>query len=175
MFLNFIIVNVDEKYCDYLRKYDGLVPLNHFVKEKRPFIGILFQIHNVEYFAPLSSPKAKHLKMKNMLDFVKIDHGRLGVINFNNMIPVTSKNYAVVDLDDTNPMQLKYMTLLKKQLHWLNENKSKIIYKADSLYALYIAKLLPKRIAQRCCNFPLLEEKCVIYNQEKENNYARNS
>ncbi|MCI8654857.1 MAG: hypothetical protein HFJ48_03155 [Clostridia bacterium] len=28
--------------------------------QKRPFIGILFQIDTCEYFAPLSRPKPKH-------------------------------------------------------------------------------------------------------------------
>lgn len=41
------------------------------------------------YFAPLSSPKPKHLKLKSKLDFLKIDNGKLGAIN--NMLPVTKK------------------------------------------------------------------------------------
>lgn len=168
MFLNFIIVNVNLDYCSYLRKYDSLVPMNHHQKENRAFLGVLFAIHNVEYFAPLSSPKEKHLKMHNTVDFIKIAGGKLGAINFNNMIPVKRNNYEIVDLNDKNPARLKYLTLLKKQLHWLNDNKLKIIYKADNLYALYIANLLPENIKKRCCNFKLLEEKCGEYNEIKE-------
>lgn len=165
MFLNFIIVNVNADYCDYLRKYDSSVPINHNRKENRPFLGILFHIHGIEYFAPLSSPKEKHLKMHNTIDFVKIDNGKLGAINFNNMIPVMENNYVLVDLDDTNPERIQYVNLLKKQLHWLNENKLKIIYKADNLYALYVSNLLPDNIKNRCCNFKFLEEKCMEYNK----------
>ena len=45
-----------------------------------------FNGHN--YFAPLSSPKPKHLKMSNKaIDVFKIDDGKLGVVNINNMIP----------------------------------------------------------------------------------------
>lgn len=40
------------------------------------------------YFVPVSSPKDKHLKMKNPVDFMKLDKGALGAINFNDMIPV---------------------------------------------------------------------------------------
>lgn len=125
---------------------------------------------DMEYFAPLTNPKAKHLKMKNMLDFIKIDSGRLGAVNFNNMIPVKPDNYEIINLKRKNlsVTAAKYQELLKDQLAWLNENKLKIIYKADNLYALYIAKLLPQSIAQRCCNFPLLEKKCLIYNKVKE-------
>ncbi len=63
---NFRIVKVDYKYCDYLRQFDNKVPYNARSKELRPFIGILFLINECEYFAPLSSPKAKHLDMKNI-------------------------------------------------------------------------------------------------------------
>ena len=56
-----ILVRIDSKYCDYLRKYDSKVPYNFNEKELRPFIGILFRIDKLMYFAPLSSPKPKHL------------------------------------------------------------------------------------------------------------------
>ena len=65
------IVKVETDYCDYLRKYDRRVAYNMADKELRPFIGILFKINKLEYFAPLSSPKPKHLKMKNTIDFFK--------------------------------------------------------------------------------------------------------
>jgi len=32
------------------------------IKEKRPFIGIILKINDINYFAPLSSPKEKHKK-----------------------------------------------------------------------------------------------------------------
>lgn len=38
------------------------------------------------YFAPLSSLKAKHLKLKSKLDFLKIDNGKLAAISFNNCL-----------------------------------------------------------------------------------------
>ena len=83
------LVIVDSNYCDYLRKFDNKVVYNYTNKSTRPFIGVLFNVGNIEYFAPLSSPKAKHLTMKNKIDFIKVDNGKLGVVNFNNMIPVT--------------------------------------------------------------------------------------
>ena len=93
------IVKIDKNYCDYLRKYDMRVSYNYGIKENRPFIGVLFKINDLEYFAPLSSPKPKHLKMKNMVDFIKIDGGKLGAINLNNMIPVTRNNYTLISFN----------------------------------------------------------------------------
>lgn len=162
---NFRIVKVDYKYCDYLRQFDNKVPYNAGSKELRPFIGILFVVNGCEYFAPLSSPKAKHLDMKNNIDLVKIDGGRLGVINFNNMIPVKPSNYELFDLNSkpTTTPELKRQNLLKSQLLWLNKNISTVKSKAIKLYEKYKNNKLPERISQRCCNFILLEKKCNQY------------
>ena len=103
--------------------------------------------------------------MKNNVDLVKIDGGRLGVINFNNMIPVKPNNYELFDLNSkpaTTP-ELKRQNLLKSQLLWLNKNISTVKGKAIKLYEKYKENKLPERIRQRCCNFILLEEKCNEY------------
>ena len=70
------------------------------VKEKRPFVGIILKINNINYFAPLSSPKEKHKKMKNNIDFLKINNGRDGVINLNNMIQIPYQYYYKIDISD---------------------------------------------------------------------------
>ena len=165
MILNLRIVRIDSDYCDYLRKYDNKVAYNKFEKELRPFIGILFKIDECEYFAPLSSPKPKHKKMKNKLDFLKIDNGELGAVNFNNMIPVLEKCYCLVNLNKKTLTleEYKYQKLLKEQLAWLNSNYIQIYNKSYKLYQLYNNGKIPDNIKNRCCNFKLLEEKCKKY------------
>lgn len=95
----------------------------------RPFLGVLFNIEKFEYFAPLSSPKKKHKNMKNMLDFFKIKNAELGVINFNNMISVTSKNYLLINLNsdklDSN-IDKKYKKMFREQVIWLNKNNIQV-------------------------------------------------
>ena len=163
-----MLVKLDTAYCNYLRSFDKKVPYNFNEKELRPFIGVLFRIDNLMYFAPLSSPKPKHLKLKSKLDFLKIDNGKLGAINFNNMLPVTEKNIIKLDLDKDclTKSEEKYTKLLKEQLFWLNRNKKKIYKLSTDLYNKYISNTLPSRIKDRCCNFPLLEERCIEYNSE---------
>ena len=162
-----IIVRLDSKYCDYLRKFDNKVPFNYSQKKLRPFIGVLFKINKCMYFAPLSSPKPKHLKMKSTIDFLKIDRGKLGAINFNNMLPVTKKNIIELDLDKdaVNESEEKYIKLLKSQLYWLNRNSEILYKKSKNLYNKYLNGTLNENILKRCCNFKLLEEKCNKYNQ----------
>ena len=64
-------ITLTSSYLKYLGIYENKVSL----KVNRPFIGIVFKINNKEYFAPLSSPKEKHKKMKTNIDFFKIDKG----------------------------------------------------------------------------------------------------
>lgn len=110
--------------------------------------------------------------MKNNLDVVKIDGGRYGVVNFNNMIPVTSNNYELFDLKATpkDTYELKWQNLLKSQLLWLNKNIKNVKGKAINLYEKYKNDKLDERIKSRCCNFILLEEKCKEYNFMPEKN-----
>ena len=169
MIINLKIVRVNSEYCDFLRNYDNKVAYNKFEKELRPFIGILFQIGTCEYFAPLSSPKEKHKIMKNTIDFLKIKNGELGAVNFNNMIPVTKENYILVDLrkETVTLAELKYQRLLRDQLSWLNSNYIQVKNKSFKLYNMYNSGKLPINIKNRCCNFKLLEEKCLEYNKSE--------
>ncbi len=168
MILNLQIVRIDSDYCDYLRNFDDKIAYNKYDKELRPFIGILFEIDSYKYFAPLSSPKDKHKKMRNMIDFLKIKNGELGAVNFNNMIPVTNKNYYLIDLNrkTSKSEEIKYQKLLNEQLNWLNSHYNQVKNKSFRLYQLYNSGKLPQNIKERCCNFKLLEEKCLEYNQK---------
>ena len=157
---SFILVQVDYEYCNYLRRFDSKVCYNFGFKRIRPFIGILFEVNNILYFAPLSSPKEKHLKMRNTIDFMKIDNGKLGAINFNNMVPVIKDCYDKIDLNECNK---KYANMLNRQLFWLNRNYDRIKNKARTLYNKYVDDTLDLKIRNRCCNFKLLEEKCLEY------------
>lgn len=159
--LKFYIVT--EEYMSYLKKYDEKVMDNRGIKNKRPYIGVLFEIDRKKYLAPLSSPKPKHLTMKNSLDFVKINQGEFGVINLNNMFPVveeviTEKN---INLEKDN----KYKELLVNQLDWCNkmENRDNIYRKAEKLYNEILNRREQSRFWNRCCDFSLLEEKAIEF------------
>lgn len=81
---------IDAKYVDYLRMFDDKVFYNK--NTTKPYVGVVYIFNKHNYFAPLSSPKPKHLKMNsNAIDIFKINDGRQGIVNINNMIP-TLKN-----------------------------------------------------------------------------------
>jgi protein AbiQ len=164
------LYNVSERYCKYLKQYDRNTPFAIKDKNNRPFIGVLLSIKEINYFAPLFSPKAKHKKMndRKMLDLIKLGNGELGVINLNNMIPIPLKVLSKIDfhiqVSDSNSTK-QYKTLLKTQYEWCKENRSKIIKKADILYNRVVKGRASQNLIRRCCNFKLLEQKCKDYEQ----------
>ena len=70
---NLKLYNIDADYINYLLPYAP-----HLFHNKKPgqqnerkYIGIVLKINDVNYFAPLSSFKAKHSAMNEALDFLK--------------------------------------------------------------------------------------------------------
>lgn len=174
----FKIIRVEPNYIKYLRKYDNKVQMNDELlkKDTKPFIGIVFNINNCDYFVPISSytaDKTKYLKMFNhyketgfkSLDMVFIEDNKkklLAVLNLNNMIPIAenSKIDFNINLD-------KDKSLLIKELKYCNNNKEEIIRSCNRIYNAVIHNEGSKLI-ERCCNFSLLEEKCKEWEKLKE-------
>ena len=69
---NLRIYEVKSEYIKYLSNYQKHIFAQSEGKDKRKYIGIVFEIKGLKYFAPLSSYKDKHNKMKEGVDFIKI-------------------------------------------------------------------------------------------------------
>ena len=157
---------VDGEYCDYLRKSDPCVPYNTDKKANRPFVGILLEVDDMHYYAPLSSPKAKHLAMKNQVDFIKIEEGKYGVINLNNMIPIHINSLTAVNLvvrPADSEEEANYKALLSNQLTWCNAHRGEILSKAHRLYNIVTSGRAYPSLAARCCDFSLDEKNLRLY------------
>ena len=154
--MNLKLYSIDDNYINYLRKYDKKVPFNK--TKTRPYIGIVYKYNGNNYFAPLSSPKEKHLKINDKaIDIYKIDKGILGVINLNNMIPAPMECLTEVLKTITDKT---YKILLEKQITYINDNKKELLKKVNQFQLRYRKEHLSETIINRCCNFILLEEKC---------------
>ena len=120
------------------------------------YIGVILYVNNMKYFAPLSSFKPKHEKMKNGLDFIKI--GNYAVININNMIPVPDREYTYVDIPKVRNPQ--YRKLLMTEYRIIRKLQDKIKHNAKEVYKHKIEEGNATALAKRCNDFMLLEEKC---------------
>ena len=157
--------HIKDDYIRYLRQYDSKVAENK--NESRPYLGIVLEINSIRYYAPFTSPKPKHQKMKNTKDFRKINHGLYGAINFNNMIPVLDS--ALIQINIENIPDENYKRLLQNQYTSILTDKAQIQKCATNLHTLVSTSdanlnSYDLTIKQRSCNLPLLES---IFTQYK--------
>lgn len=157
-------IKVKEKYTEYLKRFDSKIQDNSCLKNNKPYIGVLIKKDNGQkYFAPLSSPKEKHkifdkLQKENKLPvdvFIIRDSDEkiLGIINFNNMIPVIDNAIIYFNIkEDPN------YSLLKKEHIYCIKHSEEILKKSKKVYNL-VTKYKKESLVKRSCNFKLLEEK----------------
>ena len=157
--------HIKDDYIDYLRTYDSKVAYNKC--GKRPYVGTVLEIYGVKYYAPFTSPKSKHQKMKNGKDFRKIQQGKYGAINFNNMIPVVDSALDLIDIEhESDP---KYKNLLQNQYAAIIRDEAGIKRTAITLHTLVMTEdsklsTFDQRIKARCCNLKLLESIYAAFN-----------
>ena len=64
---NIRIYEIKSEYVKYLGNYQKHIFSQSNGKERRKYIGIVLEINGMKYFAPLSSYKDKHKKMREQL------------------------------------------------------------------------------------------------------------
>ena len=70
------LYRVDVNYIKYLYSFDNKVQYNKEQKDeytrKRPYLGVVLQVNEFEYFVPLEHPREAHQKMKDNIYILKI-------------------------------------------------------------------------------------------------------
>lgn len=94
------------------------------------------------------------------IDIFKIDDGKLGVVNINNMIPTPIECITEVLPTITDD---KYKILIQNQTTFINNNKSTLLKKVRQFRLQYDKGYLSENVKARCCDFYLLEKKCNDY------------
>lgn len=172
-----ILIRVDPEYITYLRKFDNKVQVNSKEehKDNKPFVGVLFEINEIEYFVPISSNgKEKFTRIyENYLKtnvkpidmfFIEDDSNNskklISILNINNMIPIpeNAKIYFNIEQD-------KDFSLLIKEINYCNKHKEEIIKNSKKIYNA-VTKHKWEALEKRCCDFKLLEEKSKLYKQK---------
>ena len=80
-----LFVTIKNKYIEFLSKYEHKIAQ----KNKRIWIGVIFQVKHYMYFAPLSSPKTKRC-----VNFKKLEE----------VIENTSYDYTIKETNIANPI-----------------------------------------------------------------------
>lgn len=158
---NIKFYEINSEYINYLSPYSPHLFLNKKTNQEneRKYIGVILQVNNLNYFAPLSSFKPKHKKMDEMIDFIKIKN--YAVINLNNMFPVPKTECKYVDISAQK--NFKYRSLLLAEYRYVKSIQGKIRKNALVIYKHKTEKGDSTPLAKRCNDFKLLEELCNNY------------
>ena len=149
---------VSDRYINFLKKLDTKIPDNY--SGKRPYVGIVLEINGHKYLAPLTSHKPKQDKLQSTNPTIyKIhekgnENNKLGMLHFNNMIPVIDSEIATIDFSTQDK---KYSSLLSTQLAFIKSNQDNIKTRAKQLYNLVTVN----KNAHFCslsCDFIFLED-----------------
>ena len=124
------LYRVSDKYIRFLKGMDSRVQDNK--DRRRPYVGVVLYVGEFRYFVPMESPKPNHANIKPGRHLMKLDNGKLGLLGFNNMIPIHESALIQFNIDDEPDM--KYAELLRRQVSVINRNKADIYDHATKTY-----------------------------------------
>lgn len=147
--MDFKLCTIDGNYIEFLRND---IKLRNVFENKddadfpRKYLGIVFNINEYYYYAPLSSPKRSDYKLVNGIECIRPDiltiiripveeNGELklkGTLKLSNMIPVSSNMITFYNIDEEE--DYGYKSLVSKEYEVLKRKKSKILKNAKMLY-----------------------------------------
>jgi protein AbiQ len=161
------LYTVSDQYINYLRIVEAKVPNNNY-NNKKPFVGIVFEINDKSYLAPLTSPKDSLANVKNSSPLLfklheqdNVDHS-LGAIRIQFMIPVPSGELTELNFDSRGH---QYKQLLDKQILFIRKHEDEVKKKANKLYKLVTRNV--SYFSERSCDFQALEAAMSNYVSEK--------
>lgn len=155
-----IMYDISEDYKQYLRQYDNKVS----EKESRKFYGILISKDNTDYYIPFTSKIEKKTNSKLTVTVKDTNNCVIAKLLLNNMIPVNEKDSFIVDVEKS-----KYKDYFNKEIAYLRKQNviQEILRKVDNIFKVLENSNNPDYnfFKKLCCDFKLLEEKCVEYNK----------
>ena len=156
---------VKKEYVEYLSKYEEHVSYNkENVRHSRPYLGIVLEIENYDYFVPLYSYKEHYKKYKNNPSFFFVydrKNNPLAIIKFSAMIPVP-KTIEVTYLLNYEKQDDKYKNLVSAEYRYINSHKKEIYLRANKMY-IAVTKHKNNFLKTIACDFKLLEEKSLDF------------
>lgn len=147
---------VSSNYVDYLKLFEPKIPNVDYTANNKFVCGVVLSINDINYFAPVSSfkkPQKTNIVITNSKGF------SISSIRFCFMFPIPETE---IDIKDFSKEEYKYKRLLMEELKFCNINKEEIRNKANYIYKrVNVGKDI--MLVQNCCNFKLLEEKYLEY------------
>ena len=160
------LFTIQDEYLNYLKSFDRHVLNNkgeNYIKTRK-YLGVVLEINECKYIAPLSSPSSTYDYIngkirKSVIPIIRIVHNDelLGTIKLGCMIPVFDDR-VIEYYDIEKEIDLKYKDLVSDELEFIYKNKKLIINNANKLYKQKCMNLDIGYIINTV-DFKLLEEK----------------
>lgn len=158
---NLRIYRINDRYIRFLKSRDSKV--QHNKDHRRPYVGVVLHIGGFKYFVPMESPKPNHANIRPGKHIIKLDNGNLGLLGFNNMVPVHGD--ALLEFDIDSESDEKYKELLKRQARICNKMKADILDHASRTY-FDVVNNKNEFLVKISCNFKTLERACSDYDPD---------
>ena len=156
-----LLYSVSDDYINYLLTIDRNVMFN----KDRPYAGLLFELNEQKWYAPLTSFKEGNNYKPSYIWLYAVhdkDDGNkiTAYIKFRSMIPVADCAIKLFDLDIKGQ---KYKDLLLKQHFSIKSDKDKVVKKAQTYFDLINKKRVGEEEQSKSCNFQKLAAACKSF------------
>ena len=148
------IYEVNPYYVKFISTYQEHIYFDEGGNNSRKYVGIVLEINGYKYFAPLSSFKKKHRKMRERVDLIKIKD--IAVINLNNMIPFPEGDFKLVEINRIKDKNYRY--LLQSENIEINKQKERIRKNANTVYKHKCVNNNGTSLSKRTNDFKKLEQ-----------------
>lgn len=152
------IYRISDRYIRYMHSHDSRVQYNK--KQRRPYVGVVLRVNRYQYFVPMESPRPNHVNLKAGHHIFKLSGGKLGILGFNNMLPVPECALSIVDINaEADP---QYKSLLQHQSRVIHNSTAAILQRAIRTYS----DVINQKSSFLCgisCDFNALERACDAY------------
>ncbi len=175
--LKLYVIDID--YIEYLRKYDAQVMTSrsdNYITERK-YLGVVLNLGEFKYFAPLSSPKesdylysnGKKIVRKSIIPLIRLVNKKgelLGRVKLNNMIPVPAECLKIYNVD--GEQNRKYKDLVIDEIICIRKNKAKIMKNAKVLYNQKVNGYKEIKYLNSTVDFKNIEKYCILYNKDEK-------
>lgn len=156
---------VEKDYISYLKKYDSKIPNFDYDTHKKFVCGVVFNINNINYFAPISHNIDKYRSSY----IIRNNNKPISSIRLSFMFPVDMKNLEIVNFSELKKEDYNYYRLVVSEYQICNKEKDKIKNKAERVY--YNSQINNHILNKVCCDFKKLEEAMRNYSNDNKHEF----
>ena len=152
---------MDENYIKYLQYYDGQVPNIKYSSNSKFVCGVILNINNIDYYAPIS-----HFNKKQQTNIpIYRNKEIISTVRFSFMFPALESVLKIKSFTDIKKEDLQYAKLLETEYRYCKSHQQELSDKAKAVYEIGCNK--KHKLNHTCCDFKLLEGVYMHYQEQQ--------